>query len=184
MMDLGANIRRIKDNLFLIPEARFDDLTKDADYKDSLIYLVACLILAIPIQLIVSLAQGTLIASLVMLPVVLVLTLVLCYVSYGIEFLLLRLLGGQASLLQSMQIFIYGSTSYLIFSSIPCISFLLSIVAIGNIVRGSVHIHKISLLRAIIALVVIPIAIVLVLAVILAMVAGYLTPQAPAISQL
>lgn len=177
MMDIGANVRRIKDNLLLIPEARFDGLTKDPDYKDSFVYLAACLVLAMPVDLIVSLASGTFLASLVMLPVTLIAGVIFAYVFYGIQFLLLRLLGGQASFLQSVQIFIYGSTVALIFGGIPCLGSILALVALANIVLGSARIHKISIARALIALVAIPIILVIIIVVAIAFVGalGYFT---------
>ncbi|MDD5340220.1 MAG: YIP1 family protein [Candidatus ainarchaeum sp.] len=178
-MDIGQNVRRIKDNLLLIPEARFDELTKDTGYTDSFIYLVACFVLSVPIDLLVSLVQGAFLATLTSLPVTLILFVIFIYAFYGIEFLALRLLGGQASFLQSMQIFIYGSTGYLIFSSIPCIGFLLGLAALSNVVLGSARIHKISLARAIIALVLLPLVIIGILAVAIAILDSYFTFSQP-----
>ncbi len=155
-MDIGQNVRRIKDNLFLIPEARFDELVKDTEYVTSFIYLVGCMVLSVPFTLIVSLVTGKLFADLFALPISFTLGIILSYVGFVVFFVFLKLVGGKASLLQSVQMFIYGATLSLIVSGIPCIGALLSLISLANVVIGSARIHKITLLRAIIALIVLP----------------------------
>jgi hypothetical protein len=158
-MELGENIRRIKDNLFLIPEERFDELTKDTGYKTSFIYLLACLVLSIPFGIIVSLFMGGLFDTIFVIPLAFVISIIVNYISFGVLFLFLKLVGGKASFLKSVQVFIYGSTIELILSGIPIIGLIAGLIALANIVIGSKRIHKISLLRAILALLVIPIVV-------------------------
>ncbi len=158
-MEIGENIARIKDNLFLIPTERFDELTKDPGYKESLIYLIACIVISLPLEILVSVFENDVFTTIAAIPFIFIITIPVLYLVYFLQFLLLKLVGGQAGFLQSVQVFIYGSTISLILSSVPLLGFLASFVALANIVLGSARVHKISLLRSILALVVIPIII-------------------------
>ena len=155
-MDLRENVIRIKDNLLLIPSERFDSLTEDKDYKTSLVYFLACIALSIPIELAVALALGGFMETLLSIPLSIIVSLIVAYIIFGIQHLLLRLLGGQATFLQSAQVFIYGTTPSIIFGGIPLASFVATLIGLANVVLGSARVHKISLWRAIAAIVIIP----------------------------
>jgi hypothetical protein len=172
-MEIGENVSRIKDNLLLIPSERFDTLTKDPGYKTSFIYLIACLILSIPIMLIGAMAQGIgIIAAIISLPISLILSIPILYIMYLIQFALLKIVGGKASFQQSVQIFIYGGTAALIFGNFPFLGMIAGLIALANIVLGSARIHQISTLRSIIALIIIPLIILIILGLIIFMVLG------------
>ncbi len=155
-METSENVARIRDNLLLIPAERFDLLAKDAGYLDSFIYYVACIILSIPFSLLVAYFTGSVIEAIVVIPVSIILSLALAYVIFALQHLLLRLVGGQGTLLQSVQVFIYGSTPSVIFGPLPIISILTSLLGLANVVVGAARVHRISLLRAIVAVIVIP----------------------------
>ncbi|MFH1394348.1 MAG: YIP1 family protein [Candidatus Micrarchaeota archaeon] len=167
-MDFQENIARIRDNLWLIPEKRFPDLVKDKDYTTSALYLIVCLVLSIPFMVAADVIEGIPpIDSILGIPLLLVAMLVLAYIFYGIQHVLLKLLGGKATFRESVQVFIYGATINLILGPLPFIGIVTALVMLANVVIGSAKIHKISLLRAILALLVIPIIIVVLLAVVL-----------------
>jgi hypothetical protein len=169
-MDLGENIRRIRDNLFLIPEARFDELVKDPGYVDSFIYLAFCLLISTPLDLAIALIrEDSILSAIISTAIISILAFPVIYIVYFIQFLLLKLVGGKAGFLQSVQVFIYGSTLSLILSGIPCIGFIASLISLANIVVGSARIHQISVLRALLALLVIPVLILVVIGIIFAM---------------
>ncbi len=155
-MDPSENIGRIKDNLFLIPAARFDSLVQDKGYADSFIYYVACIILSVPFTLLAAYLTNSLVGTIMIIPVSVILSVVLAYVVFGIQHVLLRLVGGKGTFLQSVQLFIYGSTPSIIFGTIPLVNVLSSLVGLANVVVGAERVHRISLLRAIVAIVVIP----------------------------
>jgi len=172
-MEIIQNISRIKENLWLIPSERFDTLTKDPGYTDSLIYLVACLILSIPIMIIAGISNGMEPVTVVLgIPLGIVFSIPIVYLVYLIQFALLKLVGGKASFLQTVQVFIYGSTSSLIFGQLPILGIIPGLIALVNVVLGSARVHQISLLRAIAALVVIPLLLIIVLGIIVLMVFG------------
>jgi hypothetical protein len=174
-MDLAENIMRIKDNLFVIPKERFDKLVKDNEYSTSFFYLMACLIISVPIEIIVALADGmTIFETLVFIFMYLVLVPPFAYLVYAIQHLFLKLVGGQAGMLQSIQTFIYGGTCAIIFSSIPCLGLIPTFISLANVVQGSARVHKISTLRAILALVVIPIVVIIALVLVLFLLFGSL----------
>jgi hypothetical protein len=172
-MEFSKNISRIRNNLLLIPSERFDDLTKDSGYKTSFIYLIACLILSIPIIIIAGLFSGAGIVSIIIgIPLGLIIAIPLIYLLYLIQFALLKIVGGKASLLQSVQVFVYGSTSSLIFGQFPVLGIIPGLIALANIVLGSARVHKISVLRSAIALIVIPIIILIIVGIIMVLVVG------------
>ena len=171
-MDINQIIMKIKDNFFLISESRFDQITRDAGYVDSLIYLIACIILSLPIVLVINLLSFNLIGAVLTTGIYAVMFIPIAYVLYLIQFVLLKLVGGKGSLLQSLQVFIYGDTSALILGNLPLIGLIFGLISLANVVVGSARIHKISLLRAILALIVIPIVVLIILMVILMMVLG------------
>lgn len=159
-INISEILGKIKNNFLLIPEARFDELTKDPGYKDSLVYLAVCMLLSAPVHLAaaVFLSQNPLGRILG-----LVLALPFGYIYYGVLHLVLKLFGAKEGFLKTVQIFIYGSTGSLILGGIPILGFILSLVALANVVLGSKRVHGISLWRAIAAVVLIPALIVLVI---------------------
>ncbi len=175
-MDPAENIARIKDNLLLIPEARFDALVQDKGYMDSFIYYLACIVLSIPFSLLVAYFTSSLIETVLVIPVSIILSVVMAYIIFGIQHLLLRLVGGKAGYLQSVQVFIYGSTPSIVFGTLPIANIIASLIGLANVVIGAARIHKISLLRSVVAILVIP-TIILILIVLAALA---LTGQLPA----
>ncbi len=155
-MDPAENIARIKDNLLLIPEARFDALVQDKGYMDSFIYYLVCIVLSIPFSLLVAYFTSSLIETVLVIPVSIILSVVMAYIIFGIQHLLLRLVGGKAGYLQSVQVFIYGSTPSIVFGTLPIANIIASLIGLANVVIGAARIHKISLLRSVVAILVIP----------------------------
>ncbi len=173
-MDLKELLKKVWNNIFLIPEARFDGLTKDKNYKESFIYLLACMIISLPIFWIATILlitdpsgditlAGKIISAFTGSIVYIVLGIPLTYIGIGICHLLLKLLGGKADFLKTVQVFIYGETTSVILGNIPFFGWIFSLVALANITLGAKRIHKISLLRAIVAVIVIPVIIAMVL---------------------
>lgn len=171
-MDLMAILSKIKENLFLIPEEKFDGLTKDISYADSFIYLVVSAllysILAFPISLlsgVVNVASTTKsaaagvvggpVTALVSTALVFVMLIVFRYVYIILVHLLLKLVGGTAPLLKTAQVMIYGSTP-MILAPIPCAGWIFSLLVLANTVVGAKRVHNISLLKAVVAMIVIP----------------------------
>ncbi len=170
-MEIKENLARIKDNLLLIPEARFDSLSQDS-YKDSFVYLLGILILGIPFTFLVSLFQGaSLFAILIAIPIALVINIVLFYIYSGFIHIVLKLLGGKASLPQTIAVLVHGSTLFVILSAIPLLSLLLALLMLANQTIGAKRVHNVSLLRAIVAVVVIPVLLFIIIIVVLTVIA-------------
>lgn len=166
---------RIKDNLFLIPEQRFPDLVKDPDLTTSLVYLVACLVLAIPVKLAVGFMEGApLFDNLLYAFVLQFLLLPIAYLLYGVGHFFLVLVGGTASFKQSVQIFIYGGTLALIIGSFPVVGFIAGLIALANMVMGASKVHHISLARTLVAIIVQPVILFIVLIFLIAALLGTL----------
>ncbi|MBI5159035.1 YIP1 family protein [Candidatus Micrarchaeota archaeon] len=169
-MDAGEIIKKIKNNLFFIPEAKFDELTKEKEYAKTFQYLVACLIVSLPINLVISILAykepaiigGTPLATKIAMALITtiigtVVAIPVLYILYAIMHGLLKLAGGKASLRETIQIYVYGNTCATIFGGIPIISLIIGLVSLSNIVLGVKRIHKMSLWKAIAVVVVIPI---------------------------
>jgi hypothetical protein len=164
-MDLGEILKKIKSNLWLLPEAKFDGLTKDTGYTASFVYLVICLIISIPLRFVTDILVygNNALTALVGAVIGVIVTVPLVYISYFMMHLIIKLLGGARGLLRTVQIYIYGSTAALIFSYVPILGFIASLVALANVVFGVKRIHDMSLFRAILAVVVIPVVLTLLL---------------------
>jgi len=166
-------IEKIKQNLFLIPGERFDGLTKDKGFGESFKYLLAILAISLVVSIIASSVLNPgfiglfplLIAGMV---IGLVIAIPILYISYGVMHLFLKIVGAKESYLKTVQVFIYGGTCGTLFSGIPLLGYLAGLVSLVNIVLGAARVHKISVLRSIVALVVIPAVIAVVLFVALA----------------
>lgn len=171
MMDTFQNLVRIKDNLYLIPEARFDVLIKDKDYSSSLIYLVSCTIISVPIELAVSLLFGNFSSVLRSLPIAVPLSIIIAYLFFLFQHILLRFLGGKAEFLDTVQIFIYGTTPSIIFGGVPLLGLVALIISVVNSIVGASKIHKISYYRSASAIVIIP---ALIIIIILSVIYGFL----------
>lgn len=171
-MDMMAILSKIKENIFLIPEARFDDLTKDLNYVDSFIYLVVSALLYSVIAFPVALLSGVLnvagttksaaagvvggpISALISTALVFVMLIVFRYVYIVVVHFLLKLVGGTAPLLKTAQVMIYGSTP-MILAPIPCAGWIFSLIVLANTVVGAKRVHNISFLKAVVAMIVIP----------------------------
>jgi hypothetical protein len=157
MMDYAQNVKRIKDNLLLIKPERFDALVSDKGYWDSFVYFIACMVASIPFELAVVLATGGNPSDLLLsVPVSILISLVVGYAIFALQHLFLRAVGGQATRLQSVQVFIYGTTPSIIFGGIPFLGVLASLAGLANIVVGSSRVHRISVWRSIAAIIIIP----------------------------
>lgn len=178
-MEIVQNITRIKDNILFIKGERFEELTKDTGYSISFIYLVACLLLSLPFYLLSGVLGGSLLETLLSFPFFFVMVVPFSYLLYGIQFVMLKLLGGKATFLKSVQVFIYGNTPGIIFGNIPCLGFIAALIGLSNVVIGSAKIHQISLLRAIIALIVLPLLIIVVPALLLGALSFYTEMSGP-----
>ncbi len=174
-MEPSENIYRIKDNLLLISAERFDALVQDKGYLDSFIYYIACIVLSVPFTLLAAYLTNSLIGTILVIPVSIAISVVLAYIIFAIQHALLRLLGGQATLLQTIQVLIYGSTPAIIFGTIPIINVLASLAGLANVVIGAARVHRISLLRAIVAIVVIPTILLIAVLVAALVLSGYAT---------
>ena len=182
-MGVEDMLNKIMSNLWLIPEAKFDEKTKDVGYRDSFVYLLVCLIIAIPIsivagfftydgptfsmaELITFITIDTILFTIWIIPVL--------YIYYGVIHLIIKLLGGTASYLKSMQVAIYGSTLVLIISSIPILGGIASLIALANVTLGMKKVHNLSLFRAILAVVVLPLVVAIVVGILLISTMGVL----------
>ena len=175
-MGVEDMLNKMTSNLWLIPEAKFDDKTKDVGYRDSFVYLLACLIIAIPISIIVGLvtfddptfSMGEIIVFITIDTILFTILIIpVLYIYYGVIHLIIKLLGGTASYLKSMQVAIYGSTLVLIISSIPLIGGIASLIALANVTLGMKKVHNLSLFKAILAVVVLPLVVAIVAGILL-----------------
>lgn len=178
-MDVIKILNKIWKNLIWIPEARFDELTKDKGYKESFYYLLVCFAIAFPIV-----CTGTIFfmgeqyatmnifekisTAIISTLLYVVLAVPATYIGIMICHLLLKLLGGDADLIKTAQIFIYGQTPSTVLGSIPYLGWIFSLISLVCVVLGSKRIHKISLLRAVIAIVIIPLIVTMTIGAIIA----------------
>jgi hypothetical protein len=190
-MNFSNIFKRIKDNFLLVPGERFDKLTKDTSYKDSFIYLVVCLVLSIPFLFLVSVlnfqsvfADPTVPSSapptIINILFGLVLAIPLGYAWYAFSHGLFKLLGGPVKLLKTVQVMIYGSTSAIILSTIPILGGIFGLIALANVTRGIMRIHKLPLWKVLLVLVVLPVILISIAAVVMVMAAvGSVTTGLP-----
>jgi len=156
MAELAIMLSKIRSNLALIPEGRFGSIAQDPSLKDSFHYLLLCMVIAIPIDIITNLLIGNPITPILSIPFAFTIGILATYAGYLIQHLLLRLLGGRAPFLRSAQILIYAGTPGILLGGIPLLGFIASLVSLINIVRVAAHEHGISIIRAMLALVLIP----------------------------
>ncbi len=189
-MDFGAMVEKVKKCVFLINEKDFEGLASDRGLATSFVYLLLVgIILAAGntvVQLLSAMLQQSglalnIAAVIISAPVGYVIFVVGAYVWMAIMHVLLKIVGGKAQFLKTAQVYIYGMTPTFLFGWIPLIGFIAGLVGLANVVIGAKKVHGISLLRAIIAIVVIPMVVIVVL--MLAAVA-YLTPQLAGVSTL
>ncbi|VVB58008.1 Yip1 domain protein [Candidatus Anstonella stagnisolia] len=182
-MDFAQLLMKIKDNAFLIPQERFDALTKDTGYVDSFVYLLACTVFSCIVYFALwALAPGIMSggapgaavssvapASAFELTIQrLLLALPMAYISFGFLHLVLKLLGAKGGFQKSVQIFVYGNTGSTLFSAIPFVNVLFMAVCLVNVVKGSMQVHKLELWKAVVALVVVPVIVVFAIAMLVA----------------
>ena len=143
---------KFKNNALLMNEGRFDALTKDErDWGPSAMYLfIACVIyyiFATPVQLFLtglttpSMYNGMLGLTGIALMLVLMvfsffISLVAVYIWGAITYVLLKLFGGKADMLKTVQVMIYGNTPYLLFGWIPCLGIFAYLLGLANVVIG------------------------------------------------
>ena len=165
-MSIEKIFQKIKDNIFLIPTERFDTLAADKSLMDSFVYYLVLLAITMPFNIIISIiSHGATISAIIGALFGAVLIIPLFYLSCVIMFALLKIVGGKADLSRTIQVFIYGGTCGTIFSWIPLLNYLASLVSLSNIVLGSARIHQIPLWKAVLVIVVVPIIIFIILAV-------------------
>jgi len=157
-------LEKIKENIFLIPAERFEGLTQDPGYKGSFVYLLACLVISLVISVILGFFNlgfygGSVPALVTTLLFATVIAIPFYYIGYIIFHILLKIVGAKEGFLKTVQVFVYGGTPVLILGAIPLINLIALLLALVNIVRGAAVVHKITTLRAAIAVVVIPIII-------------------------
>lgn len=90
------------------------------------------------------------------------------FISAGIAHVLARLLGGNGKYYETYKAYVYGSTPSFLLGWIPIIGVLGSLYALYLSVLGVSKYHKISLWRAVAAVVLFPVLIAIVLAIIVA----------------
>jgi hypothetical protein len=164
-MDINELLKKIWSNIFLVPEKRFDELTKDKEYKESFVYLLVCLAISSPILFISTILMNVgSTAALTNTMVIIILSIPFAYIGFGLIHLFLKLLGGKADFLKTVQVCVYGQTTATIFGRLPWIGWIFGLVALANVVLGAKRIHDISLLRAIVAVVIIPVILTMILA--------------------
>ncbi len=180
-MDMNKILERIKTTLWIVPEKRFDEMVKDGNYTDSFLYLLICMVLSIPVMMLgftaIALSSkadipGAVSAVAISLPAVFLIGIPLQYIGFGVEFVLLKILGGKADFQKSVQVFVYAGTPSFIFGSLPYIGILPSLLGLYNIVVGSARIHQMPVWKAVIAIVVIPILLAVVIVFALAAILG------------
>ncbi|MFN7991765.1 MAG: YIP1 family protein [Candidatus Micrarchaeia archaeon] len=155
-MDLRGRFDRIRENILFVPAERFDSLAGGDGFNDSAAHLVLCLLLSVPIDLAVGALGGTLIQAMLSVPSSLVISLMLSYLIFAVQHLLLKLVGGHARLSESVSVFIYGNTVSLVFGGIPFLGIAAVFISLSNVVIGSARVHRIPLWRSALALVVLP----------------------------
>ncbi|MBU0585987.1 YIP1 family protein, partial [Candidatus Micrarchaeota archaeon] len=94
------------------------------------------------------------------------------YVGYGISHLMIKILGGKAPFVKTAQIYIYGSTPTFLLGWIPVVGIIAQLIALSNIVLGVKNVHQMSLLRSIIAVILLPLILVGIIAAILVLLLG------------
>ncbi|MGV8176719.1 MAG: YIP1 family protein [Candidatus Bilamarchaeaceae archaeon] len=164
---------KFKNNAFLMKEERFDELTKDErDWGPSALYLfIASAILVVLTTALQSFLMvsnpayaqfdGGTVVAIVLLSIVfsLFFYFVLTYVGAGICYVLLRIFGGTANLLKTVQATIYGGTPVFLFGWIPFIGLFALLLGIVNVVIGYKKLHGIPYWKVVVAVIIIPLAV-------------------------
>ena len=176
-MNLIEVVKKINDNLLLVPAEKFDSLCSDLEHFPSLVYLLTCVLISLPLWFIVEYFTPTnpllpLQSRVASILIGVVFAIPVSYIVFGLQHLLLKALGGKGTFLQSCQVLIYGGTARFVFGVVPILNIIAGLISLANVVLGASRIHKISLIRAILALVVIPIVVVVVLMVAVMMILG------------
>ena len=174
---------KIRGNIFIIPEDRMEKLASGKGYGDSFVYLVAIVLINAAGSLLVSVLLSLLLgkgvaASLGLLAVSVIVSIPMSYAFAGVLYALLRLFGGKANCLQTVQVAIYGNTCSSVFGFIPIVGFLASLVSLSNMVLGFRRVHKLGLWK-VIAAVLIFLALTVAAVVLLALLTGPLMGVPP-----
>lgn len=182
-MNFAHLLGKIKENVFLIPQEKFDALTKDKGYLDSFVYLLVCTVFSSIVyfalwayapEFMYGGAPGAALDAVAppsafeLTMQRLLLALPLAYISFGFLHLVLKLFGAKGEFQKSVQIFVYGTTGSTLFGAIPFVNVLFMFVCLVNTVSGAVRVHKLELWKAIAALLVVPVIVVFVIAMLVA----------------
>jgi hypothetical protein len=179
-MDFGAIINKIKENYLVIDEGKFDKLADGKGYTDAVVYLAAIMIVYLLLSAVVSLIGGVtaFMASLIAIPFALVFGIIFAFIGFGVMHIIIKLFGGKATYNQTFQVYTYSATCQYLFGWIPLVGFLAGLVSLYNVVRGVAKVHKMSMVSAALATVVVPIVIGVIIAVLFAaMFIALLGPQ-------
>lgn|GEM_PF-1672790 len=181
-MDFVKLLMKIKENAFLVPQERFDALTKDGGYVDSLVYLLVCTVFSSVVyfalwafapQFMYGGAPGGI--GTVAPPSAfeltmqrLLLALPMAYISFGFLHLVLKVFGAKGEFRKSVQIFVYGNTGSTLFGAIPFVNLLFIVVCLVNVIRGAMQVHKLHLWKVVAAILVVPAIVAFVIAMLVA----------------
>jgi len=187
-MNLDRIIDKLRRCLLLIPPEHFDELTSETGYLPAFLHLLFCIAISIPVSALFLLLTPLLSpvpdrSILFYLPGAFLLaffgaiTTAISLLAFSLlSFALLKIMGGKAKFIQTIQVFIYGMTAFQIFFYVPYAGILSLLLGLINAIRGASRVHKIPLWMSFIALVVIPVFlfIAIILALLLLMIlAGY-----------
>ena len=165
---IGKILEKVKSTIFLVSEEKFDQIASDTNYTDSFVYLLVGVVFLSILGTIATVAQPApmpkaggpamgIVAADVSIAIAIPLGLALRYVGFVIMHFVIRLFGGSADMLKTVQVYIYGSTPSMYLGWIPFIGMIFSFISLANIVLGIKRVHSMSLLNAILATVVVPI---------------------------
>lgn len=178
-MDLMEILKRIKENVLLIPSEKFDELTNDKGYMNSFLYLLVCLAISFPIKWLIGVItypepvmafvqittplEIKIINTFIGVLIGAILVILLIYPFYLVQHAVLKLLGAKGGLLKSVQVLIYGGTCALLFGFIPFIGIIAYLITLSNVVLGLARVHQIAWWKAFIAVVIVPLVLYLAL---------------------
>lgn len=169
-MDFGAIINKIKENFLVIDEGKFDKLADGKGFTDITVYLAIIMLVNLVLLAAVSLLSGVdaFIGMLLVVPFALIMGIVFAFIGFGVMHLIIKLFGGKATYNQTFQVYTYSMTCQYLLGWIPLVGFIAGLVSLYNVVRGVAKVHKISLVSAVLATVVVPLVIAVIIGVLFA----------------
>ena len=148
---------KIRGNIFTIPEDRLDKLASGKGYADSFFYLLAMLLINTAGSILVSVLFGRGVSeSIAIYIVAFAISIPMFYVGTGVLYVLLRLFGGKADYLRTVQVSVYADTCGFVFGFIPIVGLLAGLVSLYNSIMGFRRVHGLDLWKVVVAAVVIP----------------------------